>query len=278
MAVAAVLLTAAAATVAASARTAAAAQESERRLPTLYIIGDSTVRNGTKGQRGWGDPIADYFDPAKITVVNRAIGGRSSRTFLTEGRWDTILTDLKPGDFVLMQFGHNDGGPVNDNTRARGSLRGTGEETQEIDNLLTGKQEVVRTYGWYLRKYIADTKSKGATPIVLSPVPRNRWAQDGKAVLRASGDYGKWAKESATSGGAAFIDLNEITARRYESLGPEKVKTLFEGDWTHTNPAGAEMNAESVIAGIKGLPDHPLRRFLSVKGEAVSVFASDNRK
>src|SRR5262249_33797082 len=74
------------------------------RLPKLYIIGDSTVKNGTKGQMGWGDPFAGHFDPAKVTVVNRARGGRSSRTFLTEGLWDAIVADLKPGDFVLIQF------------------------------------------------------------------------------------------------------------------------------------------------------------------------------
>src|SRR5213593_1447638 len=80
--------------------------------PTLFIIGDSTVNNGTKGQQGWGTPLAGLFDPARIKVENRARGGRSSRTFLTEGLWDRVVASLKPGDFVLMQFGHNDGGPL----------------------------------------------------------------------------------------------------------------------------------------------------------------------
>src|SRR3989442_10856467 len=69
------------------------------RLLTLFIIGDSTVKNGTKGQVGWGDPIADDFDKSKIRVVNRALGGRSSRTYLTEGLWDKVLADVQPGDF-----------------------------------------------------------------------------------------------------------------------------------------------------------------------------------
>src|SRR5262247_3720378 len=169
--------------------------------PTLFLIGDSTVRNGggdgANNQWGWGEPIVAYFDSAKITVLNRARGGRSSRTFLTEGLWDQVLSELKPGDFVLIQFGHNDGGPINDASRARGSLRGTGNESEEIDNLLTKKHEVVRTYGWYMRKYISDTKAKGATPIVLSQVPRNIW-KDGK-VVRAASDYGGWAAEVARS-------------------------------------------------------------------------------
>ena len=84
----------------------------KKEKPTLYIIGDSTVRNGDgrggNSQWGWGSFIADYFDTTKIRVLNLAIGGRSSRTFITEGRWDKILNDLKKGDYVIMQFGHND--------------------------------------------------------------------------------------------------------------------------------------------------------------------------
>src|SRR6476619_7401283 len=91
-------------------------------LPTLYLIGDSTVHNGngdgSNGQWGWGEPLADYFDAAKIKVVNRARGGRSSRTFLTEGLWDTVMAALQPGDFVIMQFGHNDPGPLDETARA----------------------------------------------------------------------------------------------------------------------------------------------------------------
>src|SRR6267154_846176 len=109
--------------------------------PTLFIIGDSTVRNRTKDQQGWGDPLAAHFDKAKIKVENRALGGRSSRTFLTEGLWDKVAAELKPGDFVLMQFGHNDGGSLTQ-SRARASLKGTGEETQEVEIAPTGKKEV----------------------------------------------------------------------------------------------------------------------------------------
>ena len=92
--------------------------------PTLYIIGDSTVRNGSgkgsDGLWGWGSLLSTHFDTMRIHIENHAIGGRSSRTFLTEGRWDKIMARLQPGDFVIMQFGHNDGGAINDTTRARG--------------------------------------------------------------------------------------------------------------------------------------------------------------
>src|SRR4029077_19989048 len=74
----------------------------DARKPTLYIIGDSTVANGTKGQQGWGTPLTQLFDTSKIKVDNRARGGRSSRTFRSEGLWDKIVSELRPGDFVLM--------------------------------------------------------------------------------------------------------------------------------------------------------------------------------
>jgi rhamnogalacturonan acetylesterase len=228
--------------------------------PTLFIIGDSTVKNGTKGQKGWGEVISDQFDLAKINVANQAIGGRSSRTFLTEGRWDKVVAALKPGDFVLIQFGHNDGGPLDDTQRARGSIRGTGEETREIDNPITKRKEVVHTYGWYLRKYISEAKSKGAAPVVCSPVPRNIW-KDGK-VARATNDYGKWALEVARAENVPFVDLNEIIARKYEELGEEKVQSLFYGDHTHTSPEGASLSAMMVVEGLGQISNCPLSHFL----------------
>ncbi len=233
----------------------------DKRLPTLFIIGDSTVKNPSKGLQGWGDAIGSFFDQTKIKIENRARGGRSSRTYVTEGLWDQVLAELKPGDFVLMQFGHNDGGAINDASRARGSLRGVGDETEEIDNLLTKKHEVVHTFGWYMKKFISDTKAKGATPIVLSPVPRNMW-KDGK-VVRASDSYGKWASEAALSSGGLFIDLNDISAKQFEVIGPEKVKELyFLEDHTHTTPAGAQLNAASVVEGLRSLKNCPLAAFL----------------
>ena len=232
-------------------------------LPVLFLIGDSTVRNGQgaggSGQWGWGEPLVGLFDSTKVRVINRAIGGRSSRTFLTEGRWDKVLAELKPGDFVLMQFGHNDGGAINDDSRARGSIKGLGDESQEIDNLLTKKHETVHSYGWYLRKFIADTKAKGATPIVCSPVPRKTW-KDGKIVR--SNDYAKWAAAVAKSEKVGFIDLHEIIARRYDELGAEKVEPLFADPHTHTSLAGADLNAACVVEGLRALPDAPLNKFL----------------
>jgi lysophospholipase L1-like esterase len=242
-------------------------------LPTLYLVGDSTVRNGKGdgggGQWGWGEPLVDDFDGSKINVVNRAIGGRSSRTYITEGRWDELLAMLKPGDFVLFQFGHNDSGPLDDTSRARGTLPGIGDESREIDNPITKKHEVVYTYGWYMRKYVTDTLAKGAVPILCSPIPRKIW-KDGK-VVRNSGDYGGWARQVAASKGVAFVDLNEIIARRYDALGEAQVEPLFADPHTHTSRAGAELNADCVVAGLKALAGNPLGKYFSARGQSVAA-------
>jgi lysophospholipase L1-like esterase len=238
-------------------------QPANPKLPTLFIIGDSTVRNGQgdgkNGQWGWGDLVGAYFDPGKLNVVNLALGGRSSRTFMSEGHWQKVLALLKPGDFVMMQFGHNDGGAVNDASRARGSLKGMGDDSEEIDNLVTKKHEVVHSFGWYMKKYVEDAKGKGATPIVCSMIPRKIW-KDGK-IARNLGDYAGWAAEAAKQEGAVFVDLNEIIAERYDSLGPAAVEPLFGDEHTHTTRAGAELNAECVIAGLKALPRDPLAAY-----------------
>jgi rhamnogalacturonan acetylesterase len=238
----------------------------KKQKPTIYLIGDSTVKNGSgKGEGslwGWGAYLYTRFDTSKVSIRNHALGGRSSRTFISEGLWDKVLTNLKPGDYVFIQFGHNDSSPVNDNSRARGTLKGTGEETEEIDNILTKKHEIIHTYGWYIRKYISDAKAKGAIPVVCSLVPRNIW-EDGK-VVRASNDYGKWAKEAANEGKAHFIDLNEIIAGKYEAIGQEEVKAkLFVTDHTHTSEAGAIINAQAVAEGINRLKGCKLKKLLS---------------
>jgi len=244
------------------------------KLPTLFLIGDSTVRNGqgdgNNGQWGWGEPLVALFDPIKINVVNRAVGGLSSRTYLTLDHWAQVLPLMKPGDFVLMQFGHNDDGALNNEPpgplRARGTIRGTGDESVEIDNVMTKKHEVVHSYGWYLRRFIADAHARGVTPIVCSLVPRKSW-RDGH-IARAP--YAAWAAEVARTTGAAFLPLNELVALRYEALGAEAVEKLFADANTHTNRAGAELNAAVVVAALKALPGAPLATTLSPAGHAIA--------
>jgi rhamnogalacturonan acetylesterase len=237
--------------------------------PVVYIIGDSTVRNTNRPQCGWGEMIADFFDTTQISISNQAMAGRSTRTFIKEKRWDKVLSTLKPGDFVIMQFGHNEGSkPDTSKAGYRGVLRGIGDETVQ----LTWKDstiETVHTYGWYLRKFVQDAKAKGATPIICSMIPRNQWNYTVKGdstskqlVRRADKDYGKWAKEIAASEGVFFIDLNAISADKYDKLGPEEVKNYFHKDHTHTNEEGAKINAASVVEGIRSIKGLILNNYL----------------
>ena len=271
------------------------------KLPSLFLVGDSTVRNGhgtgSDGLWGWGAPIADLFDPAKINVVNRAIGGLSSHTYISAGHWDSTLEMVKPGDFVVIQFGHNDGGlnlpgatPVPDQglppsgtsppaapdgaprgPNGRGSLPGIGEETMEVENPRTHVKETVHTFGGYLRKYVADTRAKGATPILCSLVPRKIWV-DGK-IRRNTSTYRGWTELVAAKEQVAFVDLNEIIAERYDAMGEAEVDPLFGDPHTHTTLAGAQLNAECVVAGLKALPHDPLAAYFSLKGMAIKGFA-----
>lgn len=217
--------------------------------PVFYIIGDSTVRNGSgtgsNGQWGWGSFVAEYFDTTKISIQNHALGGRSSRTFITEGRWEKITANLKKGDYVIMQFGHNDASPLDDTARARGTIRGIGNDSSVIWNPIRKVQETVYSYGSYMRKYVRETKAKGAVPIICSLIPRNNW-KDGK-VNRSKDNYALWAQQIAKEEGAYFIDLNELIADKYDKLGEAEVSKFFHGDKTHTGLEGAKMNVEIVI-------------------------------
>ena len=239
----------------------------DNKLPTLFTVGDSTLNNNG-AMRGWGQEIPAFFDPTKINVVNRAIGGRSSRTFQSEGRWDRVLAELKPGDFVLVQFGHNDAGRFDDPAaKGRPSLHGDGEETQSVAKP-DGTIETVHTFGWYMRKYGADAKARGARVILCSMVPHKGW-KDGKVLRGEQDSFVKWTAGAAAATGAAFIDLNAMVAGEYEKLGPQAVEALFADKGTHTTPAGAELNARCVVAGLRALPGAPLDRCLSEKGRAV---------
>jgi rhamnogalacturonan acetylesterase len=235
----------------------------QQQRPVLYIIGDSTVKNGSGGGSdglwGWGTLIGKQFDTTRISVENHAIGGRSSRTFITDGRWDRILERLKPGDYVIMQFGHNDGGALDDTSRARGTIKGTGDESKDIYNPIRKVNEVVYTYGYYMRKYVNDSKAKGAIPIICSPIPRNTFV-DGK--INRNENYALWSKEVAGNTGAYFIPLHTLVCDRYDVLGADSVKNFFPKDHTHPNLAGSELNAGLVVQGIKDLKSCDLKKYV----------------
>lgn len=236
-------------------------------LPTLWLIGDSTVRNGTsgdngpKGQWGWGAPITAYFDLKKINVVNRAFGGTSSRTFYSGYFWQDLKPRIKKGDFVLLQFGANDnGGPT-----GKGALGGVGEETA-----MNG-EEIVHTFGWYLRQFVSETRAQGGTPILCSLTPRKIWAAGGTKYRRDSGTHAAWAAQVATETNTPFIPLYDIVADECEKLGPEKANALYvpaPKEKLHTNWDGAVVIAGCVVSGLQALPINPLADFFSPRATA----------
>ncbi|WP_255489427.1 rhamnogalacturonan acetylesterase [Dysgonomonas sp. 216] len=234
----------------------------DENAPILFLIGDSTVKNGrgdgSNGQWGWGSFFQQFIDSTRITVENFALGGRSSRSFFTEGLWDKVRPGLKKGDYVFMQFGHNDGGPLNTG-RARASLKGVGNESQTVIMERTGGPETVYTYGHYLRLYIRQAKAMGAIPVVVSPTPNNRW-NDGK-IMRQDQAYAKWAKEVADQEGVSFIDLNKLSCDKCDAMGEEKARKLFM-DTVHTNYEGAIMNCESLVEALKAMGDFSLNKYL----------------
>ncbi|MCB0639505.1 MAG: sulfatase-like hydrolase/transferase, partial [Lewinella sp.] len=228
----------------------------------LVLIGDSTVKNGSDDPDlcGWGEVLAPFFDTSRLDVINNARGGRSSKTFMKEGLWAESLALLEEGDFVLIQFGHNDGGPIFTD-KERGSLPGFGDEVT-VDTLQsTGQLDTVHTYGWYLRQYVREAQAKGAIPIVCSMVPRNRWV-DGR-VERVDETYGGWAAQIAHDEQTYFLDLNNRIALIYETMTEDQLwATYFKTDHTHTTCRGAEVNAQAVTVGIRELPGCPLAGFV----------------
>jgi len=224
--------------------------------PVIFTIGDSTVKNGkddgSNGQWGWGSLLWQWFDTTKVSVENHALGGRSSRTYITEGLWDKVLAGIQKGDYVFIQFGHNDGGSLNTGTRPRASLKGNGDNDTIVIMEATGQPETVHTFGWYMRKYAKDVKAKGATPIILSHIPRNNFVtKDSLKIIRNDKSFGAWCKEAAAMEKVPYIDLNGMVADKYEKMGKDSVQLMFHGDHTHTSRLGAELNAKTVAEGVK---------------------------
>jgi rhamnogalacturonan acetylesterase len=238
-------------------------------LPTVFIVGDSTARNSA--DLGWGDHFAQFFDTSRINVANRAIAGRSARSYIDEGHWATTLAEMKSGDYLLLQMGHNDGGDLG-GAKPRGDLKGTGDETQDVAQATgpyAGRVETIHTFGWYLRKIIDDAKVKGVHPILLTPTIRNIWTAPDSSPCGAATQsvcpagahiehdmgYNDWIRQVAAQEQIPVLELGATEANRLEALGPDKTAPLFPIDHTHTSPEGANLVAETVAAVIRSSND-----------------------
>jgi lysophospholipase L1-like esterase len=180
--------------------------------------------------------------------------------------WDKVYNSLRPGDFVTIQFGHNDISPITDQ-KARGVIPAT-NDTLHVYHLDNDTYEVVYSFGWYLKKMIDDVREKGATPILVSLTPRNEWP--GGKIERRDDTYGKWLREVVEQTGVEFVDVHNISADFLDKkfakkrLSDDKEKAskeiadikqkagiYFKKDHTHASKLGAQMNAQSFAKGLR---------------------------
>ncbi|MBR5715399.1 MAG: rhamnogalacturonan acetylesterase [Bacteroidales bacterium] len=240
--------------------------------PVLFLVGNSTMRTGTKGngnngQWGWGAFAAQYFDEERITVENHALGGTSSRTFYNQ-LWPDVLKGVQAGDYVLIELGHNDNGPL-DTWTARNSIAGIDPDTCATVTLhdcrskdWNGRVETVYSYGQYMRMFINDVRAKGAYPLIASLTPRNSWDNE-TTITRKWTTFTPWGKAVAEEMNVPWIDLEGVSASRLEKFGHWKTDYMFYYvDKIHTSRFGAENNAYSAALAIQQCENCPLKEYL----------------
>ena len=200
--------------------------------PTIYGIGDSTMANKVKPEenpeRGWGQMLPLFFND-NIKIDNRAVNGRSTRSFIAEKRWDDILKTLKKGDYVFIQFGHND-------QKEKDSTRYTNPHTAYRHNLI---------------RFVEETRAKGATPIIFSSIVRRNFNENG-VLISTHGEYTMEARLVAQEYKVPFIDMEYYTELLEQSYGPEKSKQLHLHFKAGEIPYYKEDKADDTHLGVKG--------------------------
>jgi len=199
---------------------------------TIYTIGDSTKANKTKPdenpERGWGQMLPLFFND-NITVDNRALNGRSTRSFIDEKRWDAIYKVLKPGDYVFIQFGHND-------QKEKDSTRYTNPHTAYRHNLI---------------RFVNETRAKGAIPVLFSSIVRRNFNEQG-VLISTHGDYPLETRLVAQEYKVPFIDMEYYSELLEQSYGPEKSKQLHLHYKAGEIPYYKEDKADNTHLCVKG--------------------------
>ncbi|KAK5157166.1 hypothetical protein LTS14_004684 [Recurvomyces mirabilis] len=231
-------------------------QNAARAQPTLYLAGDSTMalKGANNGKTdGWGNYVADYVT---LPVVNKAIGGRSARSYTAEGHFTEILDVVKSGDIVVIEFGHNDGGsPTSTSDNGRSDCPGSGATTYG---------STVHTFDYYITTAAKSYTAKNASVIVSSQTPNNLW--EGGVYSATAPRFLDLAKTAAANAGkgAYFVDHFSAVAAMYKELGNQATNALYPADHTHTSPAGANLSANAFAEAVQKA-SNPLTPFIKAK-------------
>ncbi|KAF2133347.1 carbohydrate esterase family 12 protein, partial [Dothidotthia symphoricarpi CBS 119687] len=220
----------------------------EKRAQTVYMAGDSTMTKWAAGsaEQGWGVYLPYSLS---LSVVNKAIGGRSSRSFTVEGRFTEIVNLVKANDIVIIEFGHNDGGSLTPTDNGRSVCPGGGSET--CQSTYNGAATTVYTYPFYLLQAGKALVAKGAKVIYSSPTPNNPW-ETGSFVYSESRFYGYAEKVASQIGAnAMYVNHGAYVASIFESMGKTKVDALFPADHTHTSPQGADIVHKAFVKALQ---------------------------
>lgn len=211
---------------------------------TVFIAGDSTAANKADNKRpetGWGEQLQKHFDEKKVRVDNQAMNGRSTRSFIAEGRWQALVDKVKAGDYVLIQFGHND-------------------ESKDKGDRYTPPDD----YRHNLERFVAEVRAKKATPVLLTPVMRRRFNKDG-TFYDTHGVYPDLVRRVAAEQKVALIDMHRMSGKVLVKYGAEESRKLFlqlkagenpnypQGveDNTHFSPLGADIMAALAVDGFR---------------------------
>ncbi|KAF8596847.1 putative rhamnogalacturonan acetyl esterase [Ceratobasidium sp. AG-I] len=197
------------------------------------------LHSASEGIQGWGTQIGAYLQ--NITISNVAASGRSARSYWHEGKWAAVQAKLNTGDYVVIEFGHNDGGTPATSDRA--PLSDTGDNSEVVARLDDGTEETVYTWPAYIKFMIEGAKSKGASPIISSTTPTNPY-ETSSTINFTPGRFVTYAKDAAVAKGVPYID-------HFYTLGETLVTSYFPKDHTHTNTAGALQVAKAFVGGIK---------------------------
>lgn len=206
----------------------------------MFLVGDSTVTDQTVEPYGsWGQMLPRWFDDT-VAVANHAESGETLKAFRAERRWEKVMLAVKPGDYVFLQFGHNDL-----NTRGH---NGIWPKDDALGDWSFTHSDAKSEYPWLLAAYAVEVRRRGATPVIVSPMTKID-IRTGALNTAGLGDYPQAAAEAARLSGAAFIDLNALSMEIMRALGPENARRAYV-DGLHTNSYGAYLLARAVALGI----------------------------